>query len=322
MGQLPPEPEHKLQEYMSDWCTFAAAKILAITSISVKESSWGTRVVVVSELSKLRLASLVVLSAVFGYFIARPVFDWRVFLGLLLGGTLVTSGANTFNQILERVTDGVMLRTQNRPLPRQRISVSGAVWLALLLTGGGFSVLWWLCNPLTAYLSLLSWALYVWVYTPLKTRTPLAVFVGAVPGAMPPLLGWVASRGYLGLEAYLLFLLQFLWQFPHFWAIAWRLHDDYQKAGIYLLPLRGGPSQENARIILLYTLLTIPAALLPFVFGIYGTFSMVGIALLGLLYSWPAWKLAQSGDARHALHLLYASFLYLPLMQLLWLLNV
>lgn len=312
----------KFQEDIPAWCTFAAAKALAITSVSVKDSSWGARVAVVSELSKLRLASLVVLSAVFGYFIARPVFDWRVFLGLLMGGTLVTGGANAFNQVLERVADAVMQRTQNRPLPRQRISTSGAVWLALLMTGGGFTVLWWFCNPLTAYLSLLSWALYVWVYTPLKTRTPLAVFVGAVPGAMPPLLGWVAARGILGLEAYLLFLLQFLWQFPHFWAIAWRLHDDYQKAGIYLLPLRGGPSRENARIILFYTLLSIPAALLPFVFGMYGTFSMAGIALLGIMYAWPAWKLTQSGDARHALQLLYASFLYLPLMQLLWLLNV
>ncbi|MCS6979653.1 MAG: heme o synthase [Flavobacteriales bacterium] len=291
------------------------------TSITLKSESLGERLAIVSELSKLRLAALVVFSAIMGYFIAGPSGNLGSLLALTIGGTLVTGGANAFNQVLERVSDAVMQRTMSRPLPQARISTSGAVLLALIMTSCGFLVLLLYCNPLSAVLSLCSLALYVFVYTPLKKKTPLAVFVGAIPGAMPPLLGWVAAKNSVDLEAILLFFLQFLWQFPHFWAIAWRLHEDYQRAGIYLLPLHGGPSVANARLIFLYALFTVPAALLPYVFRFYGLGSMLCIACLGLAYAWPAWKLVKTGEPRDALHVLYASFFYLPLMQIFWLLN-
>ncbi|MCS6980965.1 MAG: heme o synthase [Flavobacteriales bacterium] len=291
---------------------------MAIASLSAEKDSLAARIKLLSELGKLRLALLVILSAAMGFFIADAGFSWSSLLGLLFGGLLVTGGANALNQVLERSSDALMERTRHRPLPEMRITPLGAWAIAFLMIAGGFLLLFFFCNSLTAFLSLLSAMLYTAAYTPLKKFTPIAVFVGAIPGAMPPLLGWVAARGHIGFEALLLFVLQFFWQFPHFWAIAWRLHDDYARAGIYLLPLRGGPSRQNAWIVLLYTLLTVPAALLPYVFGFYGLGSAVLIALLGVAYAWPAWRLTQTLDDRYALRLLYASFLYLPSMQLAW----
>ena len=299
-----------------------AEKNLNIISVGSKIVKLTQLAGAAAELSKLRLASLVVLSAIFGYLIANSEFNFSSFIGLLMGGTLVTAGANAFNQIIERATDAVMLRTMKRPLPQNRLSTQAAVCISIALTLGGFLILYWQTNPYCALLSVLSSAVYVFVYTPLKKKTPLAVIVGAIPGAAPPLLGWVAVKGFVGLEAVLLFFLQFLWQFPHFWAIAWRLHEDYARAGIYLLPLRGGPSRENAMIVLVYTLLLIPGAVVPYVFGFYGLLSMAGILLLGVGFSLLAYWLVKNPEPKAALYLLYGSFFYLPFMQLLWYLNV
>jgi heme o synthase len=184
---------------------------------------------------KLRLASLVVLSAAIGYVIGAQEVDWKKMLMLILGGFLVTGASNGFNQIIERNLDKLMDRTQGRPLPQERMSVNESFIIAAIMGLMGIAILWIFMNPLSGVLGMLALILYTVVYTPLKQMTPFAVFVGAFPGAIPPLLGHVASTsgfGEIQFEAWLLFVMQFMWQFPHFWAIAWVLDEDYKKAGI------------------------------------------------------------------------------------------
>lgn len=256
---------------------------------------------------------MVVVSSALGYFIGLESFNLLVFLSLLMGGFLVTGASNGMNQIIERNLDAIMDRTKNRPMPSGRLT-TGDAWIVSSLSGlVGLSLLYFLVNPLTSILAALSLFIYVVLYTPLKRYSGFSVFVGAFPGAIPPMLGWVAATGYFGLEAGLLFAIQFMWQFPHFWAIAWTVNDDYNKAGFKMLPSAGGKTSFSAFIILLHSLMLIPVSVTPSIFGITGLYATVFIILAGLLFALPSFRLFIHMKDRDAKTLMFASFLYLPL---------
>jgi protoheme IX farnesyltransferase len=283
----------------------------------------GNRLKEYAALFKLRLTSLVVISAALGYLfgIGEGAFSWGDLLLLSLAGTLVTGASNALNQVLEVEADGLMKRTSERPLVREAVTTTEAVALALVAGLGGIVLLWSVFGPLTGILGFLSLFMYVALYTPLKKVSPWAVLVGAFPGAFPPMLGNVAATGHFGLGPGLLFAMQFMWQFPHFWAIAWVLHDDYAKAGYHLLPSRGGQDRFSAFLILLYTLFVIPVGMLPWVFDLTGPWSAAAAVVLGALMLVPAFRLYRSLDRSDARKLMFASFLHLPLLQLAYVLD-
>ncbi len=267
---------------------------------------------------KLRLASLVVLSAAIGFVIGSTEVDFAKMWILILGGFLVTGSSNGFNQIIEKNLDKLMDRTQNRPLPKERMSFNESLIVASVTGIVGIAILWIYMNPLSGILGALALILYTIVYTPLKRITPFAVFVGAFPGAIPPLLGHVASTngfGQIQFEAWILFAGQFMWQFPHFWAIAWVLDDDYKKAGFRMLPSLGGRDKSSAFQILVYTLFLLPISLLPVLFHMSGSVSAVIITLCGIFFSYQAYKLYKECTVAAARQLMFGSFLYLPIVQ-------
>jgi protoheme IX farnesyltransferase len=274
-------------------------------------------------LFKLRLASLVVVSAVLGYLLGVPAgeFSWVSLIVLILGGTLLTGASNALNQVLEVREDGLMSRTADRPLVRGSLAVPEAVVVAFVAGATGVFLLWSMFGPLTGILGFLSLFMYVALYTPMKKHSPWAVFVGAFPGAFPPMLGYVAATGHFDLGPGLVFATQFMWQFPHFWAIAWVLDDDYRKAGYFLLPSRNGRDRSSAFLILLYSFFVIPVGMLPWVFGLTGELSMVVAILAGIMMLIPAWKLLFSHDKADARKLMFASFIYLPVVQLAYVLD-
>tara|TARA_B110000211_G_C14077221_1_gene552760 strand:+ start:1897 stop:2853 length:957 start_codon:yes stop_codon:yes gene_type:complete len=286
--------------------------------------------------TKLRLASLVVFSAFITYLTAvyfysrnydpTIVLDWAKVGWLSLGGFLVTAGSNGFNQIIEKDLDKLMARTCNRPLPTGRMTLRTAWFISLFCGISGTLILWFLLNPLTGVLGLASLISYSVIYTPLKQKSSWAVFVGAFPGAAPPLIGWVAfeaSSGFTGSwvispVALSLFCLQFMWQFPHFWAIAWRCHDDYKKAGFHLLPSSEGKDLKSAFQILLYTIFMIPISLLPCHpdFNIGGITAAIIMLVSGGIMLYPAFMLFKTLSDKWASKLMFASFIYLPLVLL------
>jgi protoheme IX farnesyltransferase len=272
----------------------------------------------VAILFKLRLASLVVVSAVLGYLMGVPqgTFSWWSLLVLVMGGTLLTGASNALNQVLEVRADALMKRTADRPLVRGTLSGAEAIAVAAIAGALGAGLLWWWFGRLTGVLGFLSLFMYVALYTPLKRHSAWAVFVGAFPGAFPPMLGYVAATGQFGLGPGLLFAMQFMWQFPHFWAIAWVLHEDYQRAGYHLLPSSGGRDARSAALILLYTLFVIPVGMLPWVFDLTGPAAAWVAALAGVVMVVPAIGLVRTGSMRDARRLMFASFLYLPVVQL------
>jgi heme o synthase len=268
---------------------------------------------------KLRLASLVVLSAAIGYVIAAEQVDYVKMILLVLGGFLVTGSSNGFNQIMERDLDKLMDRTRNRPLPTGRMTVNEAFVIASLTGIIGIAILWIFMNPLSGMLGLLALILYTVVYTPLKRKTPFAVFVGAFPGAIPPLLGCVAATpgfGEIRLEAWILFAGQFMWQFPHFWAIAWVLDDDYKRAGFRMLPSLGGRVKSSAFQVFVYALFLYPISLLPVMFHISGFFSSLVISTCSIYFVYQAYVLYKDCTVEAARKLMFGSFIYLPLVQL------
>jgi protoheme IX farnesyltransferase len=275
--------------------------------------------------TKLRLASLVIFSAVLGYVIGADQINWLEFSALALGGTMITAASNGMNQILERLPDGMMERTRNRPLPTGRMSQGFAWALSLSLALTGALILWIFTNPLTCLISILALVSYVLFYTPLKSKTPLAVFVGAFPGAAPPLLGYVAATGTIDAVAVLLFSMQFMWQFPHFWAIAWVAHDDYEKGGYKLLPFSDGRSKKSAFQIFVYSLFLIPVSLLPWALPtsqpMVGDIAAVVTTMAGAVMAWYAYKLYRTCDVKEARRLMFASFFYLPLVQLFYVID-
>lgn len=268
---------------------------------------------------KLRLASLVVMSAAIAFVIASDRVDYSKMGLLVLGGFLVTGASNGFNQIMERFLDKLMARTMNRPLPQERMSVLEATLVASITGIIGIVILFVFMNTLSGILGIIALLLYTVVYTPLKRVTPFAVFVGAFPGAIPPLLGCVAATegfGEIKLVGWILFTGQFMWQFPHFWAIAWVLDDDYKKAGFRMLPSPGGRDKSSAFQILVYTLFLYPISLLPVMFHISGFFSSLVISTCSIYFVYQAYVLYRDCTIEAARKLMFGSFAYLPLVQL------
>lgn len=269
------------------------------------------------QLLKFRLSFLVTFSGGIAYLLAaRTDINWNLFALFSLGGFLVTGSANIINQIIEIDTDKLMKRTMNRPLPTGLLSSNEAMVFSVLLGISGLLIHLVYFNALTAVLSLISLILYGFVYTPLKKVGPIAVFVGAFPGALPPMIGWVAQSGVLQYEALILFGIQFVWQFPHFWAVAWVAFEDYTKAGFKLLPYKGGRDTNTAFTIMIYALFLIPISLLPAYFGLTGRNSAVIVTLSGLIFLAQTFYLMKKCDRRAALWTMFGSFLYLPVVQI------
>ncbi|HSP39846.1 MAG TPA: heme o synthase [Gillisia sp.] len=275
------------------------------------------------ELTKMRLAISVVFSSVAGYFLGAEVINFVTVFLLAIGGYLMVGASNAYNQIVEKDLDALMDRTMNRPVPSGRMSVNTAFLVASTFTILGLVVLY-IINPKTAMFGAISIFLYVSVYTPLKTKTPLSVFVGAFPGAIPFMLGWVAATNEFSIEPGTLFMIQFFWQFPHFWAIGWWLFDDYKKGGFFMLPT-GKRDKGTAIQILLYTIWTILVSLIP-VLGVTGKLyltpvSGVIIFVLGLGMLWYAWQLYKKRDGRSAKQLMFATVSYITLLQIIYVLD-
>lgn len=278
-------------------------------------------------LAKLRLASLVVYSAGLGYGLGllnpktTAFFSWTDFILLIIGGFLVTGSSNGINQIIERNSDKLMERTKNRPLPSGRMQIPEAILASAVMGIVGLYCLYAI-NEISFILGLSALISYAFIYTPLKKVTPLSVFVGAFPGSIPPMIGYVAATETFGLEPGILFFVQFVWQFPHFWAIAWKGSDDYEKGGFKMLPYGNRKDKKTAFIILFYTMFIIPTGMLPWAFGISGITSMILSILLGIYFVRPAVKLYQTCKDEDALKLMFASFAYLPLVFLFYFLDV
>jgi len=278
------------------------------------------------EITKARLAVSVVFSSLAGFMIGVEDFaaqGWMVLLKLAIGGYCMVGASNAFNQVIEKDLDALMDRTRNRPVPSGRMSGNAALVIASLLTIAGIVILYTI-NPKSAMFGAISIFLYTSVYTPLKTMTPLSVFVGAFPGAIPFMLGWVAATGNFGIEAGTLFLIQFFWQFPHFWAIGWFLYDDYAKAGFFMLP-SGKKDKSTALQIILYTVWLIIASLLPML-GYTGKFFITPVTaiivfLLGLWMLFYAVKLYQLRTPKAARTLMLVSVSYITLLQIAYILD-
>ena len=268
-----------------------------------------------SQLTKMRLATLVVFSAAMAFMTAPGEVDFVKMGWLVLGGFLVTGSANGFNQVMERELDKLMDRTKSRPLPSIRMGVNEALMVCIITGLVGVFILWYYTNLASAVLGLLAILLYTLVYTPMKRKSPIAVFIGAVPGAIPPLLGWVAATGNFNTAALLLFAIQFLWQFPHFWAIAWVMDDDYKKAGFNLLPT-GKRDKGSAMQTVLYTISLIPVAVMPWVFNISGWLSLVLMLAVTFYFLFQAVQLYRDCTIESARKLMYGSFFYLPVVQI------
>ena len=278
------------------------------------------------EITKARLSISVVISTIAGYLLGfnqEHPFQWSVLFLLVLGGYCMVGASNVFNQIIEKDLDAIMDRTKNRPLPSGRMSKQNAFILGIILTIVGLIILYNV-NPKTAMFGAISIFMYVSLYTPLKTVTPLSVFVGAFPGAIPFMLGWVAATGQFGIEAGTLFIIQFFWQFPHFWAIGWFLFDDYKKAGFFMLPT-GKKDKKTALQTILYTIWMIIASIIP-AFGFTGNLSLskvsAGIVVaLGLWMLFYAFKLYKEMDAKAARKLMIVSVSYISLLQIVYVLD-
>ena len=263
--------------------------------------------------TKFRLSFLVIISALTGYLFAGGK-DLTEITYLMLGGTLVTGASNGANQIWERNLDKIMNRTNRRPLPTGEMSLKEAFIIVILFLFIGTYLLW-LINMKSAVLGLLAFLSYVFVYTPLKQVTPWAVFVGAFPGAIPPFLGAIAATDAFGFVPGVLFFVQFTWQFPHFWAIAWVLYDDYKKAGFSLLPSKEGKSKASGFQIMAYSLALIPFSLMPWLLGWTGVVTLISASLLGIWFFYLSYKLFHSCETADARKLMFASFVYLPIIQ-------
>lgn len=273
------------------------------------------------ELLKPRLSFLVAFSCAFGFVLASPTIHWNTLIIFFIGGFLLSGASVTINQIIERDLDKLMTRTQNRPLPTGRVTVQEAAVFAGICFVISIAILLRVTNGLTTILSIVSMGLYCFVYTPIKRVGSIAVFVGAIPGALPPLLGWIAATGTITHEAWIIFGIQFVWQFPHFWAIAWVADEDYKKAGFKLLPWGGQKDLNTAIQIMIYTLFLLPLGLLPAKFGITGIDSAIVATICGVLFLAQTFSLMKTGSQQSAMRIMFGSFLYLPIVQITFLLD-
>jgi len=268
------------------------------------------------ELIKFRLSFLVTFSAVFGFLLSSNYINYFSLFILIISGFFITGSSIINNQIIEKDSDKLMNRTKNRPLPTNKISSRNALFISLALSITGLILMVLFLNTLTALLSFFSLIIYTFLYTPLKKVGPIAVFVGAIPGALPPLIGWAASTNDISLEALIIFSIQFIWQFPHFWAIAWVSDDDYKRAGFKLLPNNGKKNFSTAVNIMTYTMFLIPLGLLPTIFGITGLISGVVAVVCAILFLIQTLRLIKDYSKTSALRIMFGSFIYLPVVQL------
>lgn len=281
------------------------------------------------QLTKPSLNIMVVFSSVICYLLAPEVveYNWLMILLLFIGGYLVTGGANAMNMAMEKDTDAVMKRTSKRPVAAGRMSVEEAWVFAAIAGAAGVFILGYYFNWLSAGLAAFSLFLYAFVYTPLKKVNAIAVLVGAFPGALPCLIGWAAGNdaifesgnGWKDYGGLALFVIQFLWQFPHFWAIAWVAHGDYSRAGFKLLPAEKGPTKFTAMQTIVYALLLIPFTLVPFLIGLTGMYSLIVIMLANLFLVWQCIRLYRAMDAKSARRVMFSSYIYLPVVLLAYL---
>ena len=273
--------------------------------------------------TKMGLSVSVVFSSIAGYLLAAEIVHFPTLVLLAVGGYFMVGASNVFNQIIERDLDALMDRTKNRPIPTGRMSVTYAFVLAVILTVAGLSILYSI-NERTAMFGAISICLYTSAYTPLKTKTPLSVFVGAIPGAIPFMLGWVAATGKFGIEPGVLFMLQFFWQFPHFWAIGWFLHDDYQKAGFNMLPT-GKRDKGTALQSIIYIAWTLLISIVP-AFGFTGSLSLSTLAAVlvfacGLVFLHYGFQLFKNQTKEAARQLMLASVVYITAIQIIYVLD-
>lgn len=267
-------------------------------------------------LFKLRLSLTVVLSSLLGYLIAvykkGADFSWQNLIFLFIGGVLITCAANAFNQILEKEQDSIMKRTQNRPLVQGVFSISFAFFLATALTVVGFIILYFGTFPKAAVVSLISLVLYAFVYTPSKKYTSFCVFIGAIPGALPPLIGYLAAGMPFDTIAWYLFIFQFLWQFPHFWAIAWQLHDDYKSVGYQMLPTANGKTKRSVIIMLIYTAITVIVGILPYFADMMNKVGLIAVIITGIYFIYTNFVLFKTLENKDAKKFMFASLIFMP----------
>jgi len=304
-------------------------KTASAASAAIAKHTWLTDY---SQLFKLRVTSLIVMTAWAGCYMGSArsgvsSFSWTLF-GALWGIGLTSAGAAALNEVLERDLDALMRRTRNRPLPAGRMSATSGLLAGLLTTIVGCVSLAFTTNVLTGLLAFSTAATYLALYTPLKKISPISTFVGAFPGAMPPLLGWTAIRGKIETEAIFLFLIVFFWQFPHFQAIAWMYRDDYEAAGIKMLPVVDQAGHSVIRQMLVYASTLIPVSLMPALLRMSGKAYMAGALVMGLGFLWFVFRLARTKlpttspeSKRLARQLLQASVVYLPLLFALMMIN-
>ena len=288
---------------------------------SVEIVSWREKVRAYFDLTKFRLSSTVVFSGAFGFILGAPVLEFRYLLLFALAAFFTTAAANVVNQIIEKDLDVLMKRTSSRPLPSGRLNVTEATLFATSCLLFSQFLLFYFFNWKAALLALFSFILYGFVYTPLKRKGPIAVAVGALPGAFPPMIGWLAATNHFGLEPGILFAIQFFWQFPHFWAIAWVLDEDYKKAGFKLLPSNGGRNLNSAFQIMIYTVVLLPLCWVPFYLGMTGIHSAMIAMLFGVLFLIQTFHLMRKVDNKAAMQLMFGSFIYLPVVQIAYLLD-
>ena len=272
------------------------------------------------QLVKFTLSFTVVFSCVICYLLAPGIsFDVLSVLLLFVAGMLITGSANAINQVVEKDTDALMHRTSKRPVAAGRMSADEGWTFALVAGVIGVFMMGYYFNWLSAGISAFSLFLYAFVYTPLKKKHSIAVLVGGIPGALPCLIGWVAATGSFSLGGWILFSIQFFWQFPHFWAIAWVAYNDYSKAGFKLLPDKGGPTKYAAVQSILYSVILVPLGVLPYVSGMSGVVSLVIVGLANLFMIWQCLRLYREMDVKAARRVMFSSYIYLPVVLLaLW----
>jgi protoheme IX farnesyltransferase len=299
----------------------ASSREVAVKSPQ-RASSFNQKLAACFELTKPRITSLVVLSALAGFALGSPApIDWVQLLHTAIGVSLLSGGINALNQYWERDLDALMQRTKLRPVPAGKLFPSGALVFGVALSLIGEAYLAWFLNPLTAFWGLVALASYLFLYTPLKTRTHWCTFIGAFPGALPPLLGWAAARNEVGIEAATLFGIMFLWQFPHFHAIATIYREDYARAGIRMLPVIEPDGKATARQIVGYTIALLPVSLLPTFLGFSGRIYLAGASILGAWILYASVAAARQLTSEQSRRLLKVSVIYLPLLLGLMTLN-
>lgn len=288
-------------------------KVLGLATINAKAKAYV-------ELIKLKLTLAVVFSGVFGYCLAVNEVIWWKLAVLIIASIAITGSANTINQIIERESDKVMKRTAARPLPTGRLTVTEAALFAFFLFGISCYLFVEVFNVRAAALAVLSLLLYGFVYTPLKTKGQIAVWVGALPGAFPPMIGWVAATNHYGWEPGILFAIQFFWQFPHFWSIGWLAFDEYKKVGIQMMP-GDSKNTDTAFRIMIYTLFLIPIGWLPYMLGMTGINSALVAMVGGILFLAQTFHLMRTCTDKAALQMMFGSLLYLPVVQIVYLID-